>query len=239
MRSLAGQRTLRGLPAAASTSALWVGSRSTAPGRALPRQERAVYLDVGTVEEVNAYDRLIETTQELLWDRGYAAMSPKEIQRRSGVGQGSMYHHFLGKADLAAEALRRTAAEMRFDLGAVLDGPGTPLERITAYLLRERDALRGCRIGGLAQDPEIRALPELNQPVADTLGWLRVRIAELIAEGQADGSLQPEASPDQVSCAVCAVVQGGHVLARAQGSNEPFHEAVEGAVQLLAQLKRS
>ena len=58
-------------------------------------------------------DRLIEATRELLWERGYVGTSPKAIQQRAGAGQGSMYHHFAGKPDLALAAIRRTAEEMR------------------------------------------------------------------------------------------------------------------------------
>ena len=54
-------------------------------------------------------DRLIQSAQELLWERGFVGMSPKTIQARSGAGQGSMYHHFKGKADLAAAAIEEQA----------------------------------------------------------------------------------------------------------------------------------
>ena len=35
-------------------------------------------------------DRLIDSTRELLWDRGYVGTSPKAIQELSGAGQGSI-----------------------------------------------------------------------------------------------------------------------------------------------------
>ena len=64
----------------------------------------------GIVARVDdARTRLIESTQELLWERGYTGTSPKAIQALAGVGQGSMYHHFEGKADLARAAIRATA----------------------------------------------------------------------------------------------------------------------------------
>ncbi|MDC7802356.1 TetR family transcriptional regulator [Sphingomonas sp. BLCC-B65] len=47
--------------------------------------------------------RLVEAAQELLWERGYAATSPKDILRRADAGQGSMYHHFDGKQELALD----------------------------------------------------------------------------------------------------------------------------------------
>ena len=43
--------------------------------------------------------RLVQSAQQLLWERGYVAMSPKAIQERSGAAQGCLYHHFKGKAD--------------------------------------------------------------------------------------------------------------------------------------------
>ena len=57
--------------------------------------------------------RLVNVAQDLLWERGYAATSSKEILNRANVGQGSMYHHFSGKRDLAAAALEQSAAAMR------------------------------------------------------------------------------------------------------------------------------
>jgi AcrR family transcriptional regulator len=39
-------------------------------------------------------DQPVEATKELLWEVGYEAMSPRDIQARSGVKSGSLYHHF-------------------------------------------------------------------------------------------------------------------------------------------------
>ncbi|MFE2108931.1 TetR/AcrR family transcriptional regulator [Kitasatospora sp. NPDC059463] len=179
-------------------------------------------------------DRLIESTQELLWERGYVGTSPKAIQQRAGVGQGSMYHHFDGKPDLAAAALRRSAEQMRAVAEADLAGPGSAHDRVAAYLRRERDVLRGCRIGRMAQDPEVVADPRLRAPVEETFDWLRGRIAEVIADGQTAGDLRAGADPADLAAAVVAVVQGGYVLARAADSAEPFERAVRGALALLA-----
>src|SRR5262249_4210964 len=110
-------------------------------------------------------ERLIESTRELLWERGYVGTSPKAIQQRAGAGQGSMHHHFTGKPDLALAAIERTADEMRALVDVELSPPGTAVERITRYLRRERDVLRGCPIGGLTQDPDIMANPTLRAPV--------------------------------------------------------------------------
>ncbi|MFE1753524.1 TetR/AcrR family transcriptional regulator [Streptomyces anandii] len=179
-------------------------------------------------------ERLIDSTRELLWERGYVGTSPKAILERAGAGQGSMYHHFKGKPDLALAAIRRTAEEMRATAEAVLDGPGTPYERIEAYLLRERDVLRGCPIGRLTMDPEVVASSELRAPVDQTLDWLRERLARIVEEGREQGQFAASLDGEEIAAAVLATVQGGYVLARASGSPAAFDTAVRGLLSLLA-----
>lgn len=180
-------------------------------------------------------ERLIESTRELLWERGYVGTSPKAIQQRSGVGQGSMYHHFSGKPELALAAVRRTAEQMRQTAERELAGPGTAVERVSRYLRRERDVLRGCPIGRLTQDPEVVASPQLRAPLDETFEWLRGRLADALAEGQARGEIAPGLDTGDIAATLVAVLQGGYVLARAAGSAAPFDQAVSGALALLAQ----
>ncbi|MFG1927240.1 TetR/AcrR family transcriptional regulator [Cryptosporangium sp. NPDC048952] len=178
---------------------------------------------------MDASERLITSTQELLWERGYVGTSPKAIQQRAGAGQGSMYHHFTGKPDLARAAIDRSASELRALAEEQFSGPGSAYDRIAAYLRRDREVLRGCRVGRLTQDPDIVASPDLREPLEETLGWLRSRISELITEGD----LAPGLDPDDVAATLVAVVQGGYVLARSADSPELFTRAVEGALALL------
>ncbi|MEU9265718.1 TetR/AcrR family transcriptional regulator [Streptomyces sp. NPDC048251] len=179
-------------------------------------------------------ERLIESTRELLWERGYVGTSPKAILERAGAGQGSMYHHFKGKPDLALAAIRRTADEMRATAEGVLDGPGTPYERIEAYLTRERDVLRGCPIGRLTMDPEVIASDELREPVDETIDRIRERIAHLVEEGKEQGQFGAGLDGEAIAATVVATVQGAYVLARASGSPTAFDAAVRGLLSLLA-----
>ncbi|MER5252981.1 TetR/AcrR family transcriptional regulator [Streptomyces sp. NPDC002855] len=179
-------------------------------------------------------ERLIESTRELLWERGYVGTSPKAIQQHSGAGQGSMYHHFAGgKPDLALAAIRRTAEEMRATAEGVLGGTGSAYERIEAYLLRERDVLRGCPVGRLTMDPDVIASDELRAPVTETLDWLRNRITGIVEEGQERGEFAATLDARAIAATVVATVQGGYVLARASGSPAAFDTGVRGLLALL------
>ena len=176
---------------------------------------------------------LIESTRELLWERGYVGTSPRAIQRRSGAGQGSMYHHFDGKHDLALAAIERNAADLVARAEADLAGPGTVTERVGGYLRRERAALRGCPVGRLTMDPDVMDDQELRRPVESAFAAVRERLAAILREGRQNGELNPSVDPAAVATALVAVLQGGYVLARAADSADTYTQAVEGALGLL------
>ncbi|MFE9682147.1 TetR/AcrR family transcriptional regulator [Streptomyces sp. NPDC006285] len=183
---------------------------------------------------VSTPERLIEATRELLWERGYVGTSPKAILQRAGAGQGSMYHHFTGKPDLALAAIRRTAQELRTAAEGILGGPGSAYERVDAYLRRERDVLRGCPVGRLTMDPDVIASDELRGPLDETLDWLRERLAGIVEEGQERGEFASSLDGEEVAATIVATVQGGYVLARASGSTAAFDTGVRGLLSLLA-----
>ncbi|MFI1657202.1 TetR/AcrR family transcriptional regulator [Streptomyces sp. NPDC020472] len=186
------------------------------------------------VMSMSTSERLVEATRELLWERGYVGTSPKAVQQAADAGQGSMYHHFAGKHDLALAAIRRSAEELGAAAEAVLGGEGSAYARVEAYLRRERDVLRGCPVGRLTMDPEVVADPELRAPVEEVLGRVRGRIAEVVREGVDSGELSGSLDPVEIAATVLATVQGGYVLARATGSPAPFDTAVRGLLALLA-----
>jgi TetR/AcrR family transcriptional repressor of nem operon len=179
-------------------------------------------------------ERLIESMRELLWDRGYVGTSPKAVQERSGAGQGSMYHHFHGKQDLARAAIERNTADLVTRADADLDGPGTVTERVARYMRRERAALRGCPVGRLTTDPDVMADPDLRGPVEDAFAAVRDRLARVLDEGRRSGELDPSVDPAVTATTLVAVLQGGYVLARAAGSRDSYSQAVEGVLALLA-----
>jgi TetR/AcrR family transcriptional regulator, transcriptional repressor for nem operon len=182
---------------------------------------------------MDAKERLIESARELLWERGYVGMSPKAIQNRASAGQGSMYHHFENKAAVALAAIERSTEELYQAAEKDLAGPDTAIERLAAYLNRERQVLRGCRAGKLTQDPDVVANPRLRRPLQKMFTRLQQRLARVLEEGQMTGEFAPEMNPQDIAATVIAVLQGGYVLARAENSVEPFDRAIRGVLSLL------
>jgi TetR/AcrR family transcriptional repressor of nem operon len=176
--------------------------------------------------------RLVETMSDLLWERGYADTSPREVRERSGVGQGSMYHHFPTKRDLALAGLERNVADL-LPAASELDGPGDPLSRIEAYLMRPRDALKGCKVGRMTQDPQVREDPVLLAPVARAFAQANDSWVRVLREAVAAGELRDDLDPERLARTLMAVLQGGYVLAIAQQDPALFEDACAGAMDLV------
>ena len=109
---------------------------------------------------------------ELMWKHGYSTTSPREVRELSGVGQGSMYHYFPTKRDLGLAALRHNCQKQSEVSDAALESSDDPLEALTAYISLPRQALRGCRVGRMAQDRAVMADDELRAVVAQAFDRL-------------------------------------------------------------------
>jgi len=179
---------------------------------------------------------LIEATKSLLWDIGYESMSPRKVLAKSGAGQGSLYHHFKGKKDLAAAALGEVETEMRADFDRIFAADKPPLQRLTDYLKLNRNGLKGCRLGRLANESSI-VDTALRWPLAAYFRHVEEVVARAVAEAVAAGELDKTARPREIAAALVATVQGGYILSRVH--NDPGHvrRATNGAVAMLDALK--
>lgn len=176
----------------------------------------------------DARERLVRAAQDLYAANGVAATTPRQVLARSGVGQGSLYHHFPSKHDLAAVAVGRTAEQTLRSAAELLTGDVPARRRIVSYLRRDRDAVAGCRVGRLTADPLVMADDELHGPVSAYFSAL----IELVTDAFVEDGSTPEAARDRATTAV-AVIQGGYVLSRALGDARHLRRAVEGLVALL------
>lgn len=118
-------------------------------------------------------DALLDAAERLFIERGYAAVSTRDLAEEAGVNLAAIQYHFGSKAKLFVEAVRRIMSRKEHTSPfATLEGPhGSPHEaavcfaRFVALFLKELAAPTGpdvCRIifreafGETEQEPEIR-----------------------------------------------------------------------------------
>jgi TetR/AcrR family transcriptional regulator, transcriptional repressor for nem operon len=179
-------------------------------------------------------EKLKEAAKTLLWESGYESMSPRRILDTSGAGHGSLYHHYSGKKDLAVDAILQIEQELINNCDAIFDQDKAPLNQIKDYLRADRDGLRGCRLGRLANETDVLSDPDLREPIARYFRHVARRISEALHAGVRDGSVKPELDIEAVATTILAVVQGGFLISRATADPCGINLATRGMVSLLA-----
>ncbi|MBE7197447.1 MAG: TetR/AcrR family transcriptional regulator [Parafilimonas terrae] len=182
-------------------------------------------------------EQLLDAAKELLWEVGYEAMSPRDIQTRSAARPGSLYHHFPSKLALAGEAMSELAEKDIARIHGVFSSDAPPMETVERYLLAKRDAMRGCRFGRLVNEASIEH-DELRGPVKAFFEAVRTHLAQTLSRAQDEGILSPDLDAQKLSVTLLALVQGGAVLARAYKDEGLAQEAIEGALSLLSEAAR-
>ena len=176
----------------------------------------------------DARTTLVQIAQRLFAERGVGATSPRQVLAASGVGQGSLYHHFPTKHDLTLAAVGATVDEALTSAMQALAADSPALERVVSYLDRPRDALAGCKVGRLTSDQAVMDDPDVRTVV----GVYFTRLLDAVQRVLTESGLPADLARDRAHAAV-AVVQGGYVLARATGDPDAMRSAVRGLAHLL------
>jgi AcrR family transcriptional regulator len=179
---------------------------------------------------------ILAAAKALMWERGYEAMTPRALIERSGAGQGSLYHHFDGKLDVALAALEEIKAEETAAVEAMLASSGAPLERLETYLSRERHALRGCRMARFAHEPQMED-PRFRAPISAYLDRVRDLLEATAREAIDGGALSRRMEPAALAAALLAIVEGAFVLARSHWDEERLRRTLDAGRALLAALR--
>ena len=179
---------------------------------------------------------IVDAAKRLLWDIGYEAMSPRRLMDESGAGQGSLYHHFRGKQDVAAAALDEIEQELWRAADDLFNKSKNPIKAIQSYLLVTRDGLKGCRLGRLAQEKSVIAEPVLQEKLGRYFEHVRGLVTDALNRAKESDMIDRNVDSPAISAAIIAVVQGGFVISRATQNTQFITQATQGASLLLASL---
>jgi len=140
----------------------------------------------------SARARLLEAAAALFAEKGFDAVSVREITRRARANLGAVTYHFGGKEALFAEVIANRIAPLRRILAEAAVGTGDPRERLSSLL-------RASTLHILCDDPTLKAFfVECLQggkrlPAAAIEGLLERNhvAAQMIREGIAAGLFRP------------------------------------------------
>lgn len=159
-------------------------------------------------------EEIIAATKALLWEKGYEATSPRDIQAKSNAGQGSFYHHFPSKLALAEVAIQEVVDERISDFEQAMRSAGPFKARLSAFISRNNEPLRGCRVGRLVWDAAIQE-KELRKPLETYFVHLERRLIEVLEAEAADGRNKLMLPASEITLMILTVVQGSYAVSRA------------------------
>lgn len=174
-------------------------------------------------------EQLLHEAQHLIRLRGSNGFSYRDLADIVGVKTSSIHYYFPTKDDLVMEAISEYASRSA-ERRALID-PALPADqKLRRYIgsleckVRENSLL--CLGGALAADFD--SVPKSVQGViarffADNERW----IADVLRQGQAEGTLQVPGDPDVMGRILFAVMQGSTLTCRLFDDYSRMHELLQ------------
>ncbi|WP_043308355.1 TetR/AcrR family transcriptional regulator [Pseudomonas sp. ML96] len=146
-------------------------------------------------------DRILACAHARVAEGGFASLTMQALAEDAGIATGSLYRHFSGKGELAAEVFS-SACRIEVDaLAAILGGPGSATQRLAAGL--EQFAARAWHSRRLA----FALIAEPVDPEVDEQRLLfREAYAELFVDLLEEGVRSGEFRVPQVSLVAACLV---------------------------------
>lgn len=76
--------------------------------------------------------KIVQAARELVVERGYDAVSTRDVLERSGVSRGALYHHFEGKTELFAAVVDALERDFIVRLTAAVANEPDPFSMLSA-----------------------------------------------------------------------------------------------------------
>lgn len=192
-------------------------------------------------------ERILTTATALFHENGYSAVGVAEICKQAKVVKGSFYHFFPSKESLACQVIERNWTALRSNLDTLRkegnSGRNSVLclfEKIlqgSAEIRRSRGKILGCDIGIFADDLAPAANQVQQKAEECLLAWTAI-FSEMIADGQADGSIDPRLSADATAESLVALAQGMSVMGRTFNDLEMLSRIANQAERLVPEPHR-
>jgi AcrR family transcriptional regulator len=167
-----------------------------------------------TADEGAMAEAFLRAATGLVNEQGFRGASVERISQRLNVTKGSFYHHHDNKHDLITACFERSFDVTRAALRAAEAAAGSGRERAAAaaQALVRHQLGEG---GPLLRSTALSALPDAEHraQVAHTMDALTARLAGMLVDGLADGSVRPQ-DPAIAAQGVMATINAAAELQR-------------------------
>jgi TetR/AcrR family transcriptional regulator, transcriptional repressor for nem operon len=168
--------------------------------------------------------KLLEATLKVVRTKGYSATRIEDVCAEAGLTKGSFFHHFKSKEDLAlAAAAHWDALAVQAFAAAPYHSAADPLSRLIAYVEFRKAILTGdlpdftCFAGTIIQEA-YRTHPDVSAACARSITGQANALEGDIRAAMRDHGIRGTWTAESLALHILAVIHGGFILAKAQGS---------------------
>ncbi|MBP2544130.1 TetR/AcrR family transcriptional regulator [Acinetobacter guillouiae] len=184
---------------------------------------------------------ILNTSFKLVLHKGFVGVGLQEILTTCGVPKGSFYYYFASKEAFGCALLQQYLADYKVKIDQlILQEERSAYARLVALWQAWIDDpchndggwAENCLIVKLAA--EISDLSEdMRQILNFGVSKLTERIANLLSEGQQDGSIPQHIEPEKMAQTMYQLWLGAALLAKLAQNKQPLYLALETTQQLL------
>ncbi|MFG0229980.1 TetR/AcrR family transcriptional regulator [Achromobacter sp. 413638] len=172
-------------------------------------------------------------------EHGYHGASISDLTRAMRLAQGSLYKAFKDKQSLFLAAFDRYRSRRTEKMRLAMGDGGTGLERLRGllafYVESSHGAVgrRGCLVVGSAV--ELSAFDKtVAGHIAAALARNEAMVADLVRQGQGDGSIPARIDPVAAARMLLCLTQGMRVVGKTGRSREEMQAVVDVALGALS-----
>jgi AcrR family transcriptional regulator len=145
------------------------------------------------------YESILEASQQMIAEKGYAAMSMDDLAARVGVSKPTLYSQFARKEDLVVAMAMRGIGQL-LEIVADSAAPGrSPLSRL-GDLMRAgvRLHLNHSNVAMQLWMPEIVAMLKTHAEPLDSICQIDDAVVGLVRQAIAAGEIDPQTDPASI-----------------------------------------
>lgn len=184
---------------------------------------------------------ILNTSFKLVLHKGFVGVGLQEILTTCGVPKGSFYYYFASKEAFGCALLQQYLADYKVKIDQlILQEEQSAYARLVALWQAWIDDpchndggwAENCLIVKLAAE-----VSDLSEDMRQILNFgvtkLTERIANLLSDGQRDGSIPQHIEPEKMAQTMYQLWLGAALLAKLAQNKQPLYLALETTQQLL------
>jgi TetR/AcrR family transcriptional repressor of nem operon len=177
--------------------------------------------------------KLLDATLKVVRTKGYSATRIEDVCAEAGLTKGSFFHHFKSKEDLSlAAAAHWDVLSAQVFAAAPYHSAADPLSRLIAYVEFRKAILTGdlpdftCFAGTIVQEA-YRTHPDVSAACARNIAGHAKALEADIRAAMRDHGIRGTWTAESLGLHIMAVIHGGFILAKAQGSAQVAAETLD------------